>query len=106
MRRQRVLLAYDRIEIADRDWLTCGLLWVTIGTLALGPFGPATRVGRVLFVFTLTVHAIEALYAAIRARQAGLSMQTWFLRTIVLGSLALLTLEVHLREALRPRLIQ
>lgn len=95
---KRVLFGYDRIEIAERDWLICGLLWVGVGTLALGPFGVAARVGRGLFAFMLIVHTIEALYTAIRAWRLGLSAQSWCLRTVVLGSLALLTLETHLRR--------
>jgi uncharacterized membrane protein HdeD (DUF308 family) len=71
MRRQKVLFGYDRIEIGERDWLICGLLWVGIGTLALGPFGVAAGVVRGLFALMLIVHTIEALYTAIRARQAG-----------------------------------
>lgn len=71
MRRRRVLFAYGQIEIAERDWLICGLLWVGVGTLALGPFGFAARVGRGLFALMLIVYTIEALYTAIRARQAG-----------------------------------
>jgi uncharacterized membrane protein HdeD (DUF308 family) len=106
MRRRRVLLIYDRIEIAERDWLICGLLWVAVGTLALGPFGFAARVGRGLFAFMLIVHTIEAFYTAIRAWRQGLDAQSWFLRTVVLGALALLALEVHLRKAPYPRLVQ
>jgi len=100
---KRVLFGYDRIEIAERDWLICGLLWVGVGTLALGPFGVAAAVGRGLFAFMLIVHTIEALYTAIRAWRHGLGAQSWFVRTIVLGSLALLALETHLRRTPRLR---
>jgi hypothetical protein len=92
-------LANDRIGIAERDWLICGLLWIGIVTLALGPFGFAARVGRGLFVLMLLVHMSEALYAVIRARRLGLDSRVWFLRTIVLGALALLKLNAHIREA-------
>ena len=84
MRRQKVLFGYDRIEIGERDWLICGLLWVGIGTLALGPFGVAAGVVRGLFALMLIVHTIEALYTAIRA----------------------LTLEAHFRKGPHPRLVQ
>jgi Transmembrane protein 254 len=104
MQRSKPALALcEVIEIAERDWLTCGLLWIAIGTLALSPFAIVARVGRVLFAFTLCVHTVEAAYVAFRARMVGLSAQKWFLRTIVLGSLALLTMEFHLRKVPRPR---
>ena len=106
MRRQKVLFGYDRIEIGERDWLICGLLWVGIGTLALGPFGVAAGVVRGLFAFMLIVHTIEAFYIAICAWRQGLDAQSWFLRTVVLGALALLALEVHLRKGPYPRLVQ
>ena len=72
MQHSKVLLAYEQIEIPERDWLICGLLWVGLGTLALVPFGVAARVGRGLFAFMLIVHTIEALYTAIRAWRHGL----------------------------------
>ena len=96
MQHSKVLLGSEQIEIQERDWLICGLLWVGVGALALGPFGVAGRVGRGLFVFMLIVHTLEALYAAIRAWRLGLSAQSWFLRTVVLGSLALVALESHI----------
>ncbi len=106
MHRNKVLVMSEEIEIAERDWLICGLLWVAIGTLASGPFGFIARGARVLFALTLFVHTIEALYVTFRSWKAGLSPQTWFLRTIVLGALALLTLETHLRKRPRRRLVR
>ena len=106
MQQKKTLLTHDRIEIPERDWLICGLLWVGVGTLALGPFGFAARVGRGLFAFMLIVHTIEALYTAIRAWRLGLSTQSWFLRTVVLGSLALLALETHIRRTPRLRSVR
>lgn len=104
MQRSKAALAtYDGIEIAECGWLTCGLLWITIGTLALGPLGVVARAGRVFFAFTLCVHTVEAMYVAFRAWTAGLSAQKWFLRTMVLGSLALLSLETNLRRTSRRR---
>jgi len=94
------------MEIPERDWLICGPLWVGVGTLALGPFGVAARVGRGLFVFMLMVHMVEALYTAIRAWRLGLSAQSWFLRTLVLGSLALLAFETHIRRTPRLRTVR
>jgi 4-hydroxybenzoate polyprenyltransferase len=93
----------ERIEIAERDWLICSLLWVAIATLALGPFGFAARVGRGLFVLMLGLHAAEALYAAIRARRRALDWRLWFLRTMVLGALGLLRLNAHIGEKQRAR---
>ncbi len=81
-------------------------LIASFGTLALGPFGVAARVGRGLFAFTLMVHTIEALYTAIRDWRLGLGAQSWFLRTVVLGSLALLALEIHIRSAPRLRSVR
>jgi len=92
------LLGRGRIEIPERDWLLCGLLWVAVGTVALGPFGVVARVGRGLFALMLMVHTAESLYAAVRAGRFGFGARSWFLRTIVLGSLALLTLETHIRK--------
>lgn len=104
MQRSRATLAlYSGIEIAERDWLTCGLLWIVIGTLAISPLGVIARAGRILFAFMLCVHTIEAIYVALRAWSMGLNAHRWFLRTIVLGSLALLTMEVHLRKMPRRR---
>lgn len=100
---KRPSFAYDRIEIPKRDWLLCGLLWMAVGALALGPFGFAAQVGRGLFALMLIVHAAEALYTAIRAHRLGLRAQSWFLRTVVLGSLALLALETHIRKTSRLR---
>jgi len=106
MQHSKVLLAYEQIEIPERDWLICGLLWVGLGTLALVPFGVAARVGRGLFAFMLIVHTIEALYTAIRAWRLRLDAQSWFLRTVVLGSLALLALETHIRRTPRLRSVR
>ena len=106
MQHSKVLLASQQIEMPERDWLICGLLWVGVGTLALGPFGVVARVGRGLFAFMLMVHTIEALYTAIRARRMGLSAQSWFLRTVVLGLLGLLALETHIRRAPRLRSVR
>jgi len=103
MRHSKVLIAFEQIEIQERDWLICGLLWVGVGTLALGPFGVAARVGRGLFALMLIVHTIEAFYTAIRAWRQGLDAQSWFLRTVVLGSLGLLALETHIRRTPRLR---
>jgi hypothetical protein len=96
---------HEHIEIPERDWLTCGLLWLAVGTLALGPFGIVARVGQGLFTFMLVVHTIEALYTSIRAWRLGLRGQSWFLRTMVLGALALLALEAHIRREPVPRSI-
>ena len=97
--RQKILFMYDRIEVAERDWLACGLLWMSLGALALGPFGSVARIARVLFAFTISVHVMEAIYAAFRARAAGLNPQAWFLRTLVLGLFGLLTIDTHLKKA-------
>jgi hypothetical protein len=96
----------DGIQIVERDWLICGLLWIVIGTLALSPLGVVAQAGRVLFVFMFCVHAIEAIYVTFRAWGAGLNAQKWLLRAIVLGSLALLAIETHLRKAPHPRSVR
>jgi len=96
---KNALFPHEHIENPKRDWLTYGLLWLAVGTLALGPFGIVARVGQGLFAFMLVVHTIEALYTAIRAWRLGLGGQSWFLRTMVLGALALLALETHVRRA-------
>ncbi len=104
MQRSRAAVAlYERIEIAERDWLTCGLLWIAIGTLAVSPLGIVARAGRVLFAVTLCVHMVEAINVAFRAPTSGLSARKWFLRPMVLGSLALLAIELHLRKLPRQR---
>lgn len=102
---KNALFPHEHIEIPERDWLTCGLLWLTVGTLALEPFGVVARVGQGLFAFMLVVHTIAALYTSIRAWCLGLEGQSWFLRTMVLGPLALLALETHIRRAPSPRSI-
>jgi uncharacterized protein YhhL (DUF1145 family) len=104
MHGQNSRFAAEEIEIAEHRWLAVSFIWVILGALAAGPFGSAAKVGRMLFWFTLTVHSVEALYGALRARKGGLGAWKWFLRTIVLGLFALLVLERHLRDlsALRP----
>jgi hypothetical protein len=103
-RRRAGLAVYEGIEIAERDWLICGLLWIAIGTFAVTPFRVTAWAGRVLFLFTLCLHTVEAVYVAFRVWMAGLSPRKWFLKTMVLGFLALLTIETHLRRAPRRRL--
>jgi VIT1/CCC1 family predicted Fe2+/Mn2+ transporter len=98
MQRRAESSADEVIEIAERDWLTCGLLWIATGMLAVIPLGGISRIGRVLFVLMLSVHTLEAIYVAIRACTSGLNVRKWFLRGIVIGALAVIKLEVHLRE--------
>lgn len=86
------------IEIGENGWFVCGLLWVVAGALAIVPLAIAARLGRLLLELMLLVHSIEAGYVAVRAWAAGLSMRLWFLRTIVLGSLAVFILETSLRR--------
>ncbi|MGH7932432.1 MAG: TMEM254 family protein [Candidatus Binataceae bacterium] len=105
MQRKNAFLAYDEIKIAERDWLAAGLMWMALGAVALGPFAAAAKAGRILFVFALALHTIEALYAAFRAQRAGLNARIWLLRTMVLGSLALLAL-AHFKKAPRVRRIR
>jgi hypothetical protein len=83
-----ILALHEGIEIAERDWLICGLLWMAIGTLAVSPLSIAARAGRVLIALALCVHTTEAAYVFFRAWMARLSAGKWFLRTMVLGSLA------------------
>lgn len=97
---------HEGIEIAERDRLICGLLWIAIGTLAVSPLSIAARAGRVLFALALCVHTTEAAYVSFRAWTAEPSARKWFLRTMVLGSLALLRVEVHLRRVPRRRSIE
>ena len=106
MHSKAILASYEGIEIPERAWLTCGLLWIAVGMLALSPFDVLARMGRLAFAFTLLVHTVEAAYVALRAAAAGFSAQKWFLRTIVLGSFALLTIEFHLRKELRRRSVR
>ncbi len=106
MQRRQMLSGYDEIAIAEREWRIAGLLWIALGALALGPFGVAARAGRVLFAFSLMVHIAEALYTALRASLVGLSARTWLLRTLVLGSFAVLALEFHLKHAPRLRSVR
>ena len=75
---QKISFMCDRIEVAERDWLACGLRWMSLGTLALGPFRIVARIARALFAFTISVHIIEAVYAAFRTRAAGLNPRAWF----------------------------
>ncbi len=100
------LTLYEKIGFAERDWMTCGLLWIAIGTLAVGPVDVVARAGRVFFALALSVHMVEAVYVAFGARRAAFGAQKWFLRTMVLGSLALLKLEVHLRKGPRRRSVR
>ena len=104
MHEQNSRFAAEEIEIAERSWLTVSFIWIILGALATGPFGAAAKVGRILFWFTLTVHGVEALYGALRARKVGLAAWKWFLRTIVLGLFSLVVIEKNLRDlsALRP----
>jgi hypothetical protein len=106
MQCNEVSVSYQGSEVAERDWLICGLLWVAMGTLALGPFGFIARAGRVLFAFTLLVHGVEAVYVAFRAWMAGFSVSTWFFRTIVLSLFALLALQRELGKVPRGRLVR
>jgi uncharacterized membrane protein HdeD (DUF308 family) len=88
----------DGVAIAERDWLICGLLWIVFGTIAVTPFGIASRIGRVLFALMLVVHTVEAVYVGVRARMAGLDAQRWFLRTMIVGALGMMKLEAYLRK--------
>ena len=106
MQHKNALLAYDEIRIAERDWLIVGLMWMALGAVALGPFDVVAKAGRILFAFAFVVHTIEALYTAIRSWRVGLGAWAWFLRTIVLGSFALLALEVHLKRPPRLRSVR
>ncbi len=53
----------------------------------------------------LKAHVIEGLYRDSRLA-SGLGAQSWFLKTVVVGSLALLTLETHIRRVHRLRSIR
>jgi hypothetical protein len=86
------------VKIGENGWLVCGLLWVVAGALTIAPLTIAARLGRSLLELMLLVHTIEAGYTTVRAWAAGLNMRPWFLRTIVLGSLAVFTLEITLRR--------
>lgn len=72
--------------------------WMVAGALTIAPLTIAARLGRSLLELMLLVHTIEAGYTTVRAWAAGLNMRPWFLRTIVLGSLAVFTLEITLRR--------
>ncbi len=99
-----VALAVDKgPQIAERDWLTSGLLWIGVGMLALSPLSVLARAGRVLFTFILFVHTVEAVYVGFRARTAGLNAEKWFLKMMVLGSSALRKVESYLRKTPRRR---
>jgi hypothetical protein len=87
-----------QIEIGESAWLVCGLLWVVAGALAIIPLTVAAWLGRLILELMLLVHIFEAGYVTIRARTAGLKMWLWFLRTIVLGSFAVFTIENMLRR--------
>jgi 4-hydroxybenzoate polyprenyltransferase len=86
------------VKIGENSWLVCGLLWVVAGALTIAPLTIAARLGRSLLELMLLVHTIEAGYTTVRAWAAGLNMRPWFLRTIVLGSLAVFILEITLRR--------
>jgi len=85
-------------RIAENGWIVCGLLWVVAGALTVAPFTIAARLGRLLLELMLLVHTIEAGYTTVRAWAAGLNVWQWSLRTIILGSLAVLTLEITVRR--------
>lgn len=86
------------VKIGENGWLVCGLLWVVAGALTIAPLTIAARLGRSFLELMLLVQTIEAGYTTVRASAAGLNMRPWFLRTIVLGSLAVFTLEITLRR--------
>jgi hypothetical protein len=86
------------VKIGENGWLVCGLLWVVAGALTIGLLTIAARLGRSLLELMLLVHTIEAGYTMVRAWAAGLNVRRWFLRTIVLGSLAVFTLETTVRR--------
>jgi hypothetical protein len=85
-------------NIAESGWIICGLLWVVAGALTVAPLTIAARLGRLLLELMLVVHIIETGYTMVRAWAAGLNVWQWFLRTIILGSLAVFTLESILRR--------
>jgi len=86
------------VKIGENGWLVCGLLWVVAGALTIAPVTLAARLGRSLLELMLLIHTIEAGYATVRAWAAGLNARPWFLRTIVLGSFAVFTIENMLRR--------
>src|ERR1043165_3555125 len=88
----------EGVQIAERDWLTCGLLWIAFTTIALSPLALVARIGRVLFAFMPFGHTVEAVHVALRAWAAGLDAQRWFLRTMVVGALGMLKRAAHLRK--------
>lgn len=87
-----------RLRSAKTAGSSAGLLWVVAGALTIAPLSIAPRLGRLLLELMLLVHTIEAGYKTVRAWAAGLNMRLWFLRTIVLGSLAVFTLETTVRR--------
>ena len=99
-------LAYGEVAIAERDWLIVGFMWMALGAAALGQFDGVAKAGRILFAFAFMVHTIGAMYAAFRAWSVGLSARIWLLRTLVLGSLALVALEKHLKKESRVKRIR
>jgi uncharacterized membrane protein YiaA len=101
MHTKRAVLVEEQPEFGERQWLICGLLWIAVALLAVGPFGPAAKIGKIIFAFMFILHLSEAMYTGIRAWRAGLSGAGWFLRTMVLGSFALMALETRLRKASR-----
>lgn len=101
MRHKKASFAYDEVKISERDWLTVGLMWMALGAMALGPFDVVAKAGRILFAVALMVHSVEALYAAFRGWSVGRGARTWLLKTLVLGSFALLALESHLKKPTR-----
>jgi hypothetical protein len=91
------------VKIGENGWLVCGLLWVAAGALTIAPLTIAARVGRSLLELMLLVHTIEAVYTTVRAWVADLNVRRWFLRTIVLGSLAVFALETAVRRTVAEK---
>jgi hypothetical protein len=91
------------VKSGENGWLVCGLLWVVAGALTIAPLTIAARLGRSLLELMLLVHTIETGYTTVRAWAAGLNIRPWFLRTIVLGSLAVFILETTVRRTVAEK---
>jgi hypothetical protein len=76
------------VEISEADWLKVGLFWMALGfTTIVSPLSAALlgAIARALFMLTIAIHVLEAIYSINLAARAGLDRNRWFWRTLLLG---------------------
>ena len=76
------------MEVPERDWLTVGFIFMTLGFIGTMPPIAGSWLGilaRWAFNLTVAAHIGEAFYSTTLTQRAGLDRNSWFWRTLFLG---------------------